>query len=118
MVDPNWVPGRGELVWLNFSPHAGHEQGGRRPGLVLSPAAYNRKAGLALICPVTSKKKGYPFEVSLPANATVTGVVLSDHVRNVDWRARGAEFAGRVTQETLSDVLQRLEALLGPDLTG
>src|SRR5262249_45281579 len=80
-----YAPDAGDLVWLSFSPHAGREQAGRRPGLVLSPRAYNEKAGLCLVCPVTNQAKGYPFEVALPGGLAVGGVVLSDHVKSADW---------------------------------
>ena len=90
MVQIAQPPGRGDLIWVNFTPQAGHEQAGRRPALVLSPAAYNRKTGLAIACPVTSHAKGYPFEVVLPDGLPVSGVVLADHVRNIDWQARHA----------------------------
>src|SRR2546423_14919112 len=82
------VPDTGELVWLSFSPQAGREQAGRRPGLVLSPQAYNARAGLCLVCPVTSQIKGYPFEVPLPDGLPVQGVVLSDHLRSAGWQER------------------------------
>lgn len=91
MVTPAWAPDRGELVWLKFSPQAGHEQAGRRPALVLSPRAYNERVGLMLCCPVTSRAKGYPFEVALPSDLAVSGVVLADQVRCHDWRARSAK---------------------------
>lgn len=81
MMARRYVPSRGDVVWLSFSPQAGHEQAGRRPALVVSPASYNRKVGLALLCPITSQVKGYPFEVSLPAGLEVSGVVLSDQIK-------------------------------------
>ena len=87
-----YIPERGDIVWLNFTSQAGHEQSGKRPALTLSPLAYNRKVGLALFCPITSQEKGYPFEVGLPKEGKTTGVVLSDQVRNLDWRARKAVF--------------------------
>jgi mRNA interferase MazF len=80
-----YVPERGDLLWLTFDPQAGHEQAGRRPALVLSPAAYNRRAKLALVCPITSRAKGYPFEVALPAALPLSGVVLADHLKSADW---------------------------------
>lgn len=82
------VPRRGDLVWLHFDPQTGHEQAGRRPALVLSPESYNRRVGLAIFCPVTSQAKGYPFEVGLPYGGHVSGVILSDQVKSLDWRAR------------------------------
>jgi len=107
-----YVPQRGDIVWLSFHPRAGHEQAGRRPALVLSPALYNGKVGLALFCPVTSRVKGYPFEVTLPAGLVVSGVVLSDQVKSLDWRARRAEFAGRLSELHVREVLDKLGALL------
>ena len=80
----SYVPRRGDLVWLSFDPQAGHEQAGRRPAFVLSPEAYNRKTGLFLACPVTSKEKGYPFEVSLPSGLQVSGVILADQLKSLD----------------------------------
>lgn len=108
----SFVPDTADLVWLTFDPQAGREQAGRRPALVLSPMAYNRKAGLALVCPVTSQIKGYPFEVPVPSGYGVTGVVLADHIKSVDWRARRALKIGRAT-ELADEVLARLVPLLG-----
>ena len=88
----SYVPDRGDLVWLEFTPQAGSEQAGGRPALVLSPNTYNRKVGLALFCPVTSKTKGYPFEVLLPDGYAVSGVVLSDQLKSLDWRSRKVKF--------------------------
>ena len=112
MRRPRYVPRRGDVVWLSFPPQAGHEQRGRRPALVLSPAAYNGKVGLALFCPITSQVKGYPFEVVLSAGLTVSGVVLSDQVKSLDWRARRAEYAGRLPAAQVQEVLAKLGALL------
>jgi mRNA interferase MazF len=100
------------LVWLEFTPQAGHAQAGRRPALILSPENYNRKTGLAIACPITQQAKGYPFEVALPAGLPIMGVVLSDHVRSVDWRARRAERAGQADDGVLSEVCGKLTALL------
>ena len=107
------APDPGDLVWLSFDPQAGREQAGRRPALVLSPSSYNRRSGLALVCPITSHVKGYPFEVELPQGLPITGMVLADHVKSLDWRKRRAELAGRVPAEVLRDVLDRLAPLLG-----
>jgi mRNA interferase MazF len=85
------VPDRGDAIWITLDPQAGHEQAGRRPALVLSPASYNEKVGLALLCPITSQVKGYPFEVPIPAGLTVSGVILADQVKSLDWRVRRAE---------------------------
>lgn len=113
MVARSYVPDAGDLVWLTFDPQAGHEQRGRRPALILSPRAYNAKARLAIACPITSHVKGYPFEVALPADSKVRGVVLADHVKNVDWNARRVEFAANAPAEVLIDVRERLRVLLG-----
>lgn len=107
------MPSAGDLVWLTFDPQAGREQKGRRPALVLSPRAYNDKARLAVACPITSQRKGYPFEVVLPDEAAVHGVVLSDHVKSIDWQERRAEFAGKAPEAVLTDVRERLRPLLG-----
>lgn len=106
------VPERGDLVWTTFTPQAGHEQAGRRPAVVLSPAAYNGKVGLALMCPVTSQVKGYPFEVAVPPGLPVSGVVLSDQVKSLDWRARHTERICVLPQPTVTEILQKLAALL------
>lgn len=107
-----YVPERGHVVWLTFDPQAGHEQAGRRPALVLSPAAYNRRIGLLLACPVTSQAKGYPFEVPLPPGSVVKGVVLSDQVRSTDWRARQAAFLCALPEAAVAEVMARLATLL------
>jgi mRNA interferase MazF len=106
-------PDRGHLVWLQFTPQAGHEQAGRRPALVLSPRAYNGKVGLAVCCPITSHVKGYPFEVALPSGLPIAGVVLADQVKSLDWRARRAEPAGTAPPAVVDEVLAKLETLLG-----
>ena len=113
MVARTYVPDAGDLVWLTLDPQAGHEQRGRRPALILSPRTYNAKARLAIACPITSHAKGYPFEVALPDNGAVTGVVLADHVKNLDWNARRVELAGTAPVDVLTDVRERLRVLLG-----
>jgi mRNA interferase MazF len=107
-----FVPSRGDVIWVSFDPQAGHEQAGRRPALVLSPATYNGKVGLALVCPITSRIKNFPFEVELPAGLAVSGAVLSDQVKNLDWRDRKASFLCRVPDIVLAQVLGKLETLL------
>jgi mRNA interferase MazF len=107
------IPDAGDLIWLTFDPQAGREQAGRRPAIVLSPAVYNKKSGLALVCPVTSRAKGYPFEVPLPAGLPVTGAILADHLKSVDWRERRAEFAAALPPEVLTEVVDRIAPLLG-----
>lgn len=111
MILAERVPDRGEVVWISLNPQAGHEAG-RRPALVLSPAAYNRAVGLALLCPITNQVKGYPFEVAIPEGLNVTGVVLSDQVKSLDWRARSAELVCGLPAETINEVLQKLQTLL------
>jgi len=108
-----YVPERGDLVWLSFDPQAGREQAGRRPALVLSPAPYNRRASLALVCPITSQVKGYPFEVTLPEGLAISGVVLADHVKSADWAARHVEFAAKAPSEVIAEVTAKLRPLLG-----
>jgi len=112
-VRATYVPQSGDLIWLTFDPQAGREQAGRRPALVLSPGTYNAKSGLALVCPITNQAKGYPFEVTVPAAHGATGVVLADHVKSVDWKARRAEKIGRCPSEAIDEVPSRLAPLLG-----
>src|SRR4051812_10730467 len=107
-----YVPERGDAVWIMLNPQAGHEQAGRRPAVVLSPAAYNGKVGLAIFCPITNQIKGYPFEVILPARLAVTGAILSDQVKSLDWRARNATFICRLPALTIAEVLQKLNTLV------
>ena len=111
----SYIPARGDLIWLQFNPQAGHEQAGHRPALVISPVAYNRRVGLALCCPITSQVKGYPFEVALPSGLEVEGVILSDQLRSLDWRARKAKRIGRVPHEVLEEAVGKLLALVDPE---
>ena len=111
----SYVPRRGDVVWLNFDPQAGHEQAGRRPAFVLSPEAYNRKTGLFLACPITSKLKGFPFEAALPAGLAVTGVILADQIKSLDWKVRRAEFATATTDDVVADVLALILPLIGEE---
>lgn len=108
----NYVPGRGDVVWLQFNPQMGHEQAGRRPALVISPELYNGKVGLALMCPITSKSKGYPFEVKLSTDLPISGVVLADQIKSLDWQARQAEFICKVPVEIVSEVLDKIQVLI------
>ncbi len=112
MTFKGYVPDRGDIVWLDFNPQAGHEQTGRRPALVVSPQSYNGKVGLALMCPITSKMKGYPFEVSLPPTVGVAGVVLADQVKSLDWQVRKAEFVCKVPPEVTQEVLAKIRVLI------
>lgn len=107
-----YVPERGHAVWITLNPQAGHEQAGRRPAVVLSPAAYNGKVGLAILCPVTNQIKGYPFEVRIPHGLAVAGVVLADQVKSLDWRARKAELICTLPKATVAEVLQKVGTLL------
>jgi mRNA interferase MazF len=112
MVGEDYVPSRGDVIWITLNPQARHEQAGRRPALVISPRAYNEKVGLAILCPVTTQVKGYPFEVLIPADLKVAGVILSDQVKSLDWRVRQADFICRLPARTMSEVIQKLSALL------
>jgi mRNA interferase MazF len=107
-----YVPRGGDVVWINLNPQAGHEQAGRRPAVVLSPEKYNRKTGLALLCPITSQIKGYPFEVLLPAGLPVEGAILSDQVKSLDWGVRNVDLICALPGETIAEVFQKLGTLL------
>ena len=107
-----YVPARGDFVWLEFSPQAGHEQAGHRPAFVISPEPYNRKTGLALVCPITRQIKGYPFEVGLPQGLKVKGALLSDQIKSLDWRARRATFLGKAPAPFTAEVLAKVATLL------
>ena len=108
----SFIPNRGHIVWINFNPQSGHEQAGRRPALVVSPAAYNEKIGLALLCPITNQVKGYPFEVAIPKGLSVSGVILADQIKNLDWKSREAEFGCDAPHEVVNLVLEKLSTLL------
>ncbi len=107
-----YVPDRGDVVWINLNPQAGHEQAGRRPAVVMSPAAYNGKVSLAILCPVTNQIKGYPFEVVIPQGLKVSGAVLSDQAKSLDWKARKAELICKLPDTVINDVLRKLTTLL------
>jgi mRNA interferase MazF len=107
-----YVPRQGDAVWINLNPQAGHEQSGKRPALVISPYLYNKKTGLAIFCPITNQVKGYPFEVVLPEGIAVTGAILSDHVKNLDWRARSAKFICRLPDNIFEEVLRKITVLI------
>jgi mRNA interferase MazF len=111
--DARHIPDTGDLIWLSFTPQAGCEQAGRRPGLVLSPRSYNAKVGLCLVCPVTQHAKGYVFEVALPNGLPVRGVVLADHVKSADWQERGSDHIATVAADVLDEVRAKLKPLLG-----
>lgn len=112
MVKSNkYIPDRGDLVWLDFNPQLGHEQRGRRPAIVLSFGAYNEKIGLAVFCPITSKEKGYPFEVKVDGTK-LKGCVLSDQIKSLDWKVRNIEFIERIEDAILEDVLMKFKTLI------
>jgi len=114
LVGPgSYVPQRGDIVWLHFAPQAGHEQAGRQPALVVSPGSYNGRVGLALFCPITSQVKGYPFEVELDPGGKIVGVVLSDQVKSLDWRARQAQKFDKVSEEIMLEVAAKIRTLVG-----
>jgi mRNA interferase MazF len=108
MVTATYIPERGDLVWINFDPQAG-----RRPAVVLSPKTYNGKVGLLVACPVTSRVKGYPFEVTIPDGLNIEGVILSDQLKSLDWRNRNAQFIDRLPESTTTQVLRKIEVLIG-----
>ena len=108
----SYIPERGDVAWISLDPQAGHEQAGLRPVLVLSPADYNGKVGLMLCCPITTQVKGYPFEVMIQNNPKVSGVVLADQAKSLDWKARRAKKKGRISETELSEVLQKLRTLV------
>lgn len=107
-----YTPDRGDAIWLTLDPRVGHEQSGRRPAVVLSPSSYNGRVGLCVCCPITSQMKGYPFEVTIPSNLPVAGVVLSDQVKNIDWRARNATYICALPPATLTEIRRKLLPLL------
>ncbi len=107
-----YCPRRGDVIWISFTPRKGNEQAGLRPALVLSPQSYNRKVGLAIVCPLTGEVKGYPFEVAVPDGLKAGGVILSDQVKSMDWRARKASLLCSVPEETVRQVLNKLGTLL------
>ncbi len=111
MTEP-YCPDRGDIIWLSFTPQSGREQAGRGPALVLSPLIYNSKAGLVLVCPVTTKIKGYPFEVNLPDGMKMTGAILSDQIKSLDWKARKSKFICKVSPDIIEDVLAKISTLL------
>lgn len=111
MASPKYVPDRGDIVWVDFNPQAGHEQAGKRPALVLSPKIYNGQVGLMLACPITTQIKGYPFEVPIKG-VDKPGAVLADQVKSLDWRARNAQKAGTAPAAVVKDVIAKTKALL------
>jgi len=107
-----YVPKRGDVVWLQFAPQSGHEQSGRRPALVLSPESYNRKIGMAIFCPITSQAKGYPFEMPLPSDLPISGVVLVDQIKSLDWKTRKAERCCAIGEDCADEAAAMIGALI------
>ncbi|MHB1420305.1 MAG: endoribonuclease MazF [Bacillota bacterium] len=107
-----YLPDQGDIVWLQFNPQVGHEQSGKRPAIVLSPQIYNEKIGLALLCPITSQEKGYPFEVKLPDYLEIRGVVLSDQLKNLDWQKRKADFICKAPEEIIAEIREKIRLLI------
>ncbi len=107
------APNRGDLVWIDFDPQAGREQAGRRPAIVLSPRAYHQLTEYVIVCPITSTVKGYPFEVILPDGLPISGAVLADQVKSLDWTVRKPKYKGRASAAVLADVRAKIVALVG-----
>ncbi|MDA2939102.1 endoribonuclease MazF [Acidobacteria bacterium AH-259-A15] len=110
-----YIPERGDIVWLQFNPQAGHEQAGHRAALVISPRTYNRRVGLALFCPLTSQVKAYPFEVVVPPGLKVEGAILSDQIKSLDWRVRKANRICTVPSDVLEETIAKILALVDPE---
>lgn len=111
-MEDSYIPDRGDVMWINLYPQAGHEQAGRRPVIVLSPAKYNGTVGMAILCPITTQIKGYPFEVKIPSDPKISGVVLSDQVKCLDWKVRKAEYICKLHSKIIEEVLKKLNTLL------
>ncbi len=114
MKSGNYIPERGDIIWISFNPQTGHEQSGHRPALVLSPQIYNSRTGMGLFCPITSRTKNYAFEVKIKSGK-IHGVVLSDHIKNLDWTARKIKYIGKVDDKTLQQVTQNIILIINPD---
>lgn len=112
VVNGEPVPNRGDIVWLRFTEQAGHGQAGRLPALILSPRSYNERSNVALACPITTRTRAWPFEVKLPSNGPVPGVVIADQIRSLDWRNRGAQLATRAPRSVVAEVLEKVRLLL------
>lgn len=112
MVTRDYCPERGDIVWLDFDPQSGHLQKGRRPALCISPKVYNSKVGLALFCPITNQIKGYPYEVILPPNLPVSGVIISDQIKSLDWKIRNADFIIKVPRNIMNETLSKFSTLI------
>ena len=113
-MSAGYVPDAGDLIWLTFDPQAGREQAGRRPALVVSPMEYNAKVGLVILCPITNQSKKYPFEVALPDRKDITGVILADQIKSLDWKARNAARVCTLPDDVVAEVLEKIAPLLRP----
>ena len=111
-MENNYIPARGDIVWLDFDPRAGHEQAGKRPAIVISPKRYNAKVGLALFQPITTKSKGYPFEVLLPQNLPISGVILSDQIKSLDWQKRKIKYICTLPAKYYQEAIRKFQVLL------
>jgi mRNA interferase MazF len=107
-----YIPSRGDIIWLNFTPQTGHELSGRRPAFVVSPKSYNEKVGLGIFCPIMSQAKDYPFEVKITENQKISGVILTDQIKNLDWKARDAEFIFKMEENIINEVLNKIRTLI------
>lgn len=112
MLIQNYVPCRGDIIWLDFNPQTGKEQMGRRPALVISPQNYNSKVGLVIVCPITSQIKNYPFEVRLPDTFQTKGVIISDQIKSLDYSIRNAEFIEKISEKLIAEIQKKLRLLL------
>ncbi|MEI6091897.1 MAG: endoribonuclease MazF [bacterium] len=113
MMSPQvYAPDRGDIIWINFNPQSGKEHKGRRPAFVVSPVEYNRKVGLAIVCPITSQIKGYPFEVLISEKQSTEGVIIADQVKSLDWKVRKAEFIEKAKNEITEEVIKKLLLLI------
>ncbi|MEB3224853.1 MAG: endoribonuclease MazF [Synechococcus sp.] len=107
-----YIPRRGDLVFLDFNPTKGHEQSGHRPACVISPQTYNARTSLALLIPITKQQKGYPFEVPLPPDLQIQGVILVDQIKCLDWQVRQVQFVETVPQNIVEEVQAKLKPLI------
>lgn len=112
MVTKKYIPEYGDVIWLEFDPQAGREQSGRRPAVVISPSNYNKAVSLALVCPITSRSKNYPFEVKLPDDGKIKGVILADHVKNIDWNCRNAKFITKISSQVMAEIVEKIDVII------
>ncbi|XID91591.1 type II toxin-antitoxin system PemK/MazF family toxin [Paenibacillaceae bacterium WGS1546] len=103
---------RGDLVWINFNPQAGHEHAGRRAAIVLSPKAFNETTGFVSVCPITHTVRGWGYEVLLPDGLVFNGVILTDQIKNLDWRARRIDIVGKAPNEVVTECLDKIHTFL------